>query len=85
MTPKQELFEQSLNYFQSHESEILKKYHGKIVAIYIDRVLGVYDSKTAALLNVPSDFSIEAGSFIIKDFSTEQNHTARIYQSNIHF
>lgn len=85
MSTINESFEQSFAYFRAHESEILKMYEGKIVAIYIDRILGTYPSKTNALLTVPRDFDIAAGSFLIKDLSQGVNSTVRIYQSNVHF
>ena len=80
-----ESFELSFSFFEKNRESILKEYKGKIIAIYIDKVLGTYESKTSALLSVPDQFQIEAGSFIIKDCSEDNSKTVRVYQSNVNF
>jgi hypothetical protein len=85
MMPTSESFELSFRFFQENRESLLKQYKGKIIAIYIDKVLGTYESKTSALLSVPDQFQIKAGSFIIKDCSEDSSKSVRVYQSNVSF
>lgn len=78
----QESFEQSFRYSLDHEDELMLKYKNKVVAIYLNRVLGVYESTLDAYLNVPKQHGVEPGSFIIKTCSPQEPRYVKLYHSN---
>ena len=79
------MFEKSFNYFNNNKAELIMQYKGKVIAVYNNGVLGVYDSKIEAYQNVPKEHHIEAGSFIIRDCSEDHQRHVRVYHSNVHF
>lgn len=80
-----ESFDLSFRFFQENRESLVKQYKGKIIAVYLDRVLGEYDSKKTAFLEVPEQFGIPKGSFIIEDMSYEKPKNVRIFQSKVFF
>jgi hypothetical protein len=79
---KEEKLKSSAQYFFQHQSEILHNYKGKVVVIYLDKVLDTYESKVAAYNRAPKDHNIELGSFVIKDCSVLPENNKRVYHSN---
>lgn len=80
-----ESFEKSYSYYTEHEDQLLKEYRGKIIAIYIDKVLGVFSSKKEAYLEVPKKFNIKVGSFLIKECEGSSAGSKQVFHSNVVF
>ena len=80
-----ESFEQSWQYFQAHEAELILKYRNKVIVIYIDKVLGVYSSMREAYFNAPKNHNIVPGSFIITELSKSANAPRRYVGTRIAF
>ena len=81
----QEMFNESFEYFERNRKQLTAKYKDKIIAVYVDRVLGEYDSKSQAYAKVPSQHNIDPGTFVIKDCSEKANKGIRVYQSRVSF
>ena len=79
----QEAFERSFQYYLENEDYFKLKYKNKVIAIYVDRVLGVYKNKLDAYLKVPKEHGIENGSFVITNPSEDKNR--RVYSSILSF
>ncbi|MBN4073002.1 hypothetical protein JYT74_03065 [Crocinitomix catalasitica] len=77
-----ESFEQSFQYYLENEKQLLAEYKNQVIAIHLDKVLGVYKSKMDAYLKVPTEYNIESGSFVIKNCSEKEERYVRVYHSN---
>ena len=62
-----EAFDKSFVHFEENRTSILQEYKGKIIAIYLNRILGVYQSKMDAFKRVPKEHDVPNGAFLIKD------------------
>ena len=80
-----EAFDQSFVHFEENRDAILQAYKGKIIAIYLDKILGVYQTKMDAFKKVPKEHNIPSGAFLIKDCSENSELHVRVYNYNITF
>lgn len=85
MTTISEKFEISYNFFLNNRQNLLERYKGKVIAVYLDKVLGVFQNKKEALLSVPEKYNIPEGSFVIEEMKEEEPNPVRIFQTNISF
>ena len=58
------MFTQELNFFISHQDELVKKYPSKTLALQGEKVLGVYESPLEAYLEVQKEHQL--GTFMIQ-------------------
>ncbi len=66
MTPTRQ---KALDYYLSHQDEILAKYNGKYVVIRGNNVIGVYDEERKAIQE--TQMKHEAGTFLVQFVSSE--------------
>lgn len=72
-----------LELYKQNQSELLKEYNGKIIALHDGEVQGVYSSKTAALADMETKFP--PGDFmIIKCTPGDGEYTCR-FRSPVFF
>ena len=58
------MFEQELDFFIAHQSELVEKYGGKIIVLQGNEVRGAFDTPLQAFLDASSRF--ETGSFMLQ-------------------
>jgi hypothetical protein len=52
------MFETELNYFIEHQSELVKKHKGKVLAIKGEQVVGVFDTPLDAYLKIEENHEL---------------------------
>lgn len=58
------MFETELNYFISHQDELVKQYNGKTLVLQKEQVIGVYDTPLQAYLEAQKEHKL--GTFMIQ-------------------
>lgn len=58
------MFTQELNYFISHQDELVRKYPGKTLVLQGEEVLGAYETPLEAYLEAQKEYPI--GTFMIQ-------------------
>lgn len=74
-------FEQSYQYFLANEAALKQKYDNRVIVIYIDKVLGVYNTVREAYFTAPKEHNVVPGTFIIQNLTAE-GMAARRYVGN---
>ena len=72
-----------LEYFKSHQEELVKKYEGKFLVIKDQKVNGVYDTEIEAYTNAKKDF--ELGTFLIQQCLPGQESYTQTFHSRVVF
>lgn len=71
------------DWYLSHQSELLKKYKGRVLVITSDGVVGEYDSNQAAYLAASEHH--KPGTFIIQRCSSGTDDTVSKFYSRVSF
>ncbi len=75
--------QKQLEYFKSHQEELVKKYEGKFLVIKDQEVQGVYDTEMEAYTNAKKKF--ELGSFLIQQCLPGQESYTQTFHSRVAF
>lgn len=75
--------QKQLEYFKSHQNELVKKYEGKFLVIKDQEVQGVYNTEIEAYTDAKSKF--ELGAFLIQQCLPGQESYTQTFHSRIVF
>jgi len=73
--------QKQLEYFKSHQDELVKKYDGKFLVINEQKVQGVYDTEIEAYTDAKKKF--ELGVFLIQQCSPGQESYTQTFHSRV--
>jgi hypothetical protein len=78
------MLEKEFKYYQEHQKELVKKYNGKYLIIYGNKVEGAYDSHIAAYTEGKKKYKV--GKFLIQHCTPgEASYTQYYYTSRVSF
>ena len=75
--------QKQLEYFKSHQDELVKKYRGKFLVIKDQEVQGVYDTEMEAYTEAKKKF--ELGTFLIQQCLPGQESYTQTFHSRVAF
>ncbi|MEK7104216.1 MAG: hypothetical protein AAB842_02350 [Patescibacteria group bacterium] len=73
--------QKQLEYFKSHQEELVKKYEGKFLVINEQKVQGVYDTEIEAYTGAKKKFKL--GAFLIQQCSPGQESYTQTFHSRV--
>lgn len=73
--------QKQLEYFKSHQDELVRKYEGKFLVIKDQKVQGVYDTEIEAYIDAKKKF--ELGTFLIQQCLTGQESYTQTFHSRV--
>ncbi|MBU4141359.1 hypothetical protein KKE99_00605 [Patescibacteria group bacterium] len=73
--------QKQLEYFKSHQNELVEKYKGKFIVIRDQRVQGVYDTEIEAYTEAEKKF--ELGNFLIQQCLPGQESYTQTFHSRV--
>ena len=73
--------QKQLEYFKSHQDELVRKYEGKFLVIRDQEVQGVYDTEMEAYTDAKKKFGL--GVFLIQQCSPGQESYTQTYLSRL--
>ena len=73
--------QKQLEYFKSHQDELVKKYKGKFLVIKDQEVKGVYDTEMEAYTDAKKKF--ELGTFLIQQCLPGQESYTQTFHSRV--
>jgi hypothetical protein len=72
------------NWYIGNQSDLVKQYNGKYIAINDNSVVGVYDSDLSAVLETEKKYPL--GTFIVQKCTPgEESYTQHFYSPNVAF
>jgi hypothetical protein len=75
--------QKQLEYFKSHQDELVKKYEGKFIVIKDQEMQGVYDTEMEAYTDAKEKF--ELGTFLIQQCLPGQESYTQTFHSRVTF
>ena len=75
--------QKQLEYFKTHQEELVKKYEGKFLVIKNQEVQGVYDTEMEAYTEAKKKF--ELGTFLIQHCLPGQESYTQTFHSRVAF
>lgn len=79
----QKPLKKELDFYISHQKELVKKYNGKYIVIKNKKVLGAYNSEIEAIEKTAK--TEELGSFIVQKVSPGEEGYTETYHSRVAF
>lgn len=73
--------QKQLEYFKSHQQELVKRYEGKFLVIKDQEVKGVYDTEIEAYTEAKKQF--ELGTFLIQHCLSGQESYTQTFHSRV--
>jgi hypothetical protein len=73
--------QKQLEYFKSHQDELVRKYEGKFLVIKDQEVKGVYDTEIEAYTDAKNKF--ELGTFLIQQALSGQESYTQTFHSRV--
>lgn len=73
--------QKQLEYFKSHQDELVEKYKGKFLVIKDQEVKGVYDTEIEAYTNAKKKFGL--GNFLIQQCLPGQESYTQTFHSRV--
>ena len=73
--------QKQLEYFKSHQNELVKKYEGKFLVIKDQEVQGIYNAEIEAYTDAKKKF--ELGSFLIEQCRPGQESYTQTFHSRV--
>ncbi|MCX7005348.1 MAG: hypothetical protein NTV22_19045 [bacterium] len=74
---------QEFEYYLAHQSELVAKYNGKVLAIKDQKVIGVYDSELQAIQETRK--TCDMGSFLVQKCAPGNQEYTATYHSRVAF
>ena len=78
-----EYLQKQLDYFKSHQDELVKKYEGKFLVIRNQKIEGVYGTEIEAYIDTKKKF--ELGTFLIQQCLPGQESYTQTFHSRVAF
>ena len=75
--------QKELEYFKTHQEELVKQYEGKFLVIKDQKVEGIYDTEIEAYNNAQKKF--ELGTFIIQQCLAGKDIYTQTFHSRVSF
>ena len=73
--------QKQLEYFKSHQDELVKKYKGRFIVIKNQEIQGVYDTEMEAYTDSKEKFKL--GTFLIQQCLPGQNSYTQTFHSRV--
>jgi hypothetical protein len=80
---KEPFLQKELEYFKSHQEELVQKYLGKFLVIKNQKVQGVYDTEMDAYTDAKKNF--ELGTFLIQHCLPGEESYTQTFHSRVAF
>lgn len=75
--------QKQLEYFKSHQNELVKKYEEKFLVIKDEKIEGVYDTEMEAYTDAKNKFKL--GTFLIQQCLSGQESYTQTFHSRVAF
>jgi len=77
------MLEKEFEYYLRHQTELVKKYKGKVLAIVNEEIVGVYDDEAAAYLETIKKY--EPGKFLLQLCTPGEDDYTQTFHSRVSF